>query len=597
VGWCVLAFMFCTPFASASVVISEVLADPIADESLNEWIELYNNGTEAVDLQGWLLGDDTGNDTLEGGQYNGEGTVIPAFGFAMVTDDATRVYNNFNASPAVVKLYVDDSALGNGLKNSGETIYLYSGDELIDTADYPAVAGGSSALLVNGTWQEGIPTPGYPNDGIEIPKEEFPIISPFCDYRTEIITETSFIDEKNVEWKMVATNEYGPKTNLTGRVYLTDLNGKLIKEYKPWTNQSITTKRTSSTYTPNLKKGNTYVLVGNISVGCNDTNKNNDKDFRIFSIPADELSESLLEFITILDLGSDKRARFGQSIRSRVSIYKGNTTKNSVALWIEDRKGKRLSKQSKINVETKFSVNEFTVPLQIIPNCNEKFDDDTYTLVIEGLDVHQEKDIKIADLTSSLCSNADEDSSSKKSSRKKITFEVVNIPPYVHGKESTATVRLWNNEDVEQKIELWSYLYRKSVSYSGMRERNKVMFIVPEQSITDVELKNTPRIEEEGMYKIKFLMKREDRKTADQITMDISIANPIKKTVTEMVRVSSSGQDPITLEGQQAAVNRALPLIVPETLFISPAERTKEFVPLLIILLSAVLNIILILRR
>ena len=88
-------FMFLMKISHA-IVINEIMADTITDESLNEWIELYNDGSSVVNVSGWIIGDDKDNDTLEGGLYNKEGTIIEAFGFAIITDDATRVYNNFN---------------------------------------------------------------------------------------------------------------------------------------------------------------------------------------------------------------------------------------------------------------------------------------------------------------------------------------------------------------------------------------------------------------------------------------------------------------------------------------------------------------------
>ncbi|MEK6876145.1 MAG: lamin tail domain-containing protein, partial [Nanoarchaeota archaeon] len=105
---------------SYGVVINEIMADPIADETLNEWLELYNDGNRDVNVSGWSIGDDNDNDTIEGGLYNNEGAIIPAFGYAIITDDATRVYNNFNVSNDAVRLYVNDSSIGSfGLKNDG----------------------------------------------------------------------------------------------------------------------------------------------------------------------------------------------------------------------------------------------------------------------------------------------------------------------------------------------------------------------------------------------------------------------------------------------------------------------------------------------
>lgn len=44
--------------ARGGVVISEVLFNEIGADVSGEWIEIYNNGTESVDLTGWKIGDE-----------------------------------------------------------------------------------------------------------------------------------------------------------------------------------------------------------------------------------------------------------------------------------------------------------------------------------------------------------------------------------------------------------------------------------------------------------------------------------------------------------------------------------------------------------
>src|SRR3989344_2326313 len=110
---------------SNAIIINEIMADTL-DDKYNEWLELYNDENKEVNVSGWIIGDDDENDTIEGGLYDNEGTIIPAFGYAIITDDATRVYNNFNVSDTAIRLYVNDSSIGkNGLNDAGETIYLY----------------------------------------------------------------------------------------------------------------------------------------------------------------------------------------------------------------------------------------------------------------------------------------------------------------------------------------------------------------------------------------------------------------------------------------------------------------------------------------
>ena len=54
---------------SNGMIINEIMADTIADESLNEWVELYNDQNVSVNVSNWIIGDDSDNDTIEGGLY------------------------------------------------------------------------------------------------------------------------------------------------------------------------------------------------------------------------------------------------------------------------------------------------------------------------------------------------------------------------------------------------------------------------------------------------------------------------------------------------------------------------------------------------
>mgnify|MGYP000173894266 CR=1 FL=1 len=65
-----------------TVVVNEVLAH--SDSAPNDWIELYNNGSTAVDLSGWFLSDDPAART----KYEiADGTMLPAGGYIVFTQD------------------------------------------------------------------------------------------------------------------------------------------------------------------------------------------------------------------------------------------------------------------------------------------------------------------------------------------------------------------------------------------------------------------------------------------------------------------------------------------------------------------------------
>jgi hypothetical protein len=68
----IVGLMMCVLIGSAlgDVMISEIMYDPSGIESKKEWIELYNNGTLSVDMNGWKLNDGTAkNLTLYRGSF------------------------------------------------------------------------------------------------------------------------------------------------------------------------------------------------------------------------------------------------------------------------------------------------------------------------------------------------------------------------------------------------------------------------------------------------------------------------------------------------------------------------------------------------
>ena len=377
------------PIAEAQIIITEIMADPIADETLNEWIEIYNNNTKEIDIKDWQIGDNKDNDTIEGGLYNKEGTIIPAQSYAIITDEMTRVYNNFNISQGTTRLYVDDGSMGNGLRNSGETIWLYNPNkEIISEVTYEETKEGKSYSLNNNTWQKTEPTPGYSN-----------ILRTGCDWKVEIITNQTFIEEP--EFKIKIIKIYGEKNNLTVNRRIKNLFGETIKEYQTLEAENALNYRTYK-YSPNLKSNTAYTIEAEINSSC-DINQENDRtETTIFVQSEQPKEESEIEITKVYDLGRDKEAEWGQTIKIRLKTYKGNTNKKTINLWAEKEK-ERASKQTRINIVTKYTTTELTVPIQLKPNCDKKLKDGEYKIVAEGLDSRSIKKIKIKGISESIC--------------------------------------------------------------------------------------------------------------------------------------------------------------------------------------------------
>ena len=104
-----------------------------------------------------------------------------------------------------------------------------------------------------------------------------------CDYKVEVLADSQEFTKENFTWSMKATKIDGMATNITGTAKIEDSNNKIVKNYKPWTSESISRQKTSSKYSPNLNYGE-YKITAEISVDCNDTDKSNNADVKMISI-------------------------------------------------------------------------------------------------------------------------------------------------------------------------------------------------------------------------------------------------------------------------------------------------------------------------
>ncbi len=389
----IILILLIIPIARAEIIITEIMSNPLADEDLNEWIEIYNNGTEEIDIKGWSIGDDKDNDTLEGGLYNKEGTIIHPQSYAIITDSNTRVYNNFNISQETVKLYTDDETLGNGLRNEGEKVWLYKENEAVQEIEYQSTGEGKTWAYSNDTWAESEPTPGY---GDVIKDYD---VKTGCDWKTEIITNQTFVEEP--EFKIRIEKIFGEKNNLTLNRKIKNVFGETVKEYEPLEVEDALNYRTFD-YSPNLKPGSAYTIEAEINSDC-DTNLENDRAEEIIFVQAEKpKEESELEITQMYDLGSDKEASWGQTIKIRLKAYKGNTEKKAINIWAENN-NEKASKQASVNIEEKYTTTELTIPLQLKPNCDKKLKNGEYKITVEGLDTTTTKRIMISGENKETC--------------------------------------------------------------------------------------------------------------------------------------------------------------------------------------------------
>lgn len=120
-----------TTSAQAHVVINEVLADPVGAETSGEWIEVYNDGANVVELRGWVLEDD-------GGKVDLPAVQLAPFGYALLVNDTYRRSSELDVVPDEDVFLIRLPSLGkSGLSNQGETLRLMDNSGMV-VSSFPA---------------------------------------------------------------------------------------------------------------------------------------------------------------------------------------------------------------------------------------------------------------------------------------------------------------------------------------------------------------------------------------------------------------------------------------------------------------------------
>ena len=166
-----------------AVVLNEIMPNPVGDDNQDgldgEWVELYNNTNQQIDIAGWYIEDLAGNQIEIGGlsdslpTTNGGVTTIDAFGWLVVY--MNRAVLN-NTGTETVYLYDDNDMLQNGYTytagassgndpEDGNTPGSPNGDDDISGTFGSASVGKSDARIPDGIgiWVDPEPTAGEPN--------------------------------------------------------------------------------------------------------------------------------------------------------------------------------------------------------------------------------------------------------------------------------------------------------------------------------------------------------------------------------------------------------------------------------------------------
>jgi hypothetical protein len=163
-------FLFLLPnIVSAQIIFTEVMYNPSGTDTGREWVEIFNTGTESVDITTLKLFEDSVNHKISA--YSGI-NLLSTGQYAIIADNPEKFHADFNFDGIIF-----DSAFS--LNNTGEEIKLInSAGSIVDTFNYSIELGGNdtgNSLQLNDVgWIPAVPTPGEINaaDAVDENDEE-----------------------------------------------------------------------------------------------------------------------------------------------------------------------------------------------------------------------------------------------------------------------------------------------------------------------------------------------------------------------------------------------------------------------------------------
>ncbi len=592
----------------AEIIINEIMYNAEGNDNNKEFIEIYSD--KPINLSDFIIADSSSNDTL---------TLLQEADsdYYLITEEG------FNLSNIESSVYSAGATIGNNL-NAQDTLYLYhKNNTLIQSISYTDICGsGRSLEYFNGSFHCSFydgGTPGRPNSIMNL------------DYSNIIINEL-FPNPQGNDDDLMPNGEFielynkeNNNTNLAGIYFKDSSNHKIhISDTTTINGTTINSENCLAVYmngfsgflnNDGFEEITLYDPDGNIidKVTYSDPPEalsaslsNNMWHYRLptpnkENQKIDPKTESEFYIHGIEDLNDENETEFGDIVKVRFSVYKGDTTKNSIKVYIENEED-RITKITKAYLYNKFTNYTLTIPLFIYPNCNEKLEDGDYYAKVAWTSSSEEEDEFKIKVNGINMKNCDKIYVEKKPRRGTLDYKLVEAPSSIEiDKEFTSTIKLTNNNDEDLLVDISSYVYRGPKSYSGDRELNKRTVLVEEGKSNNFELKNTITQAEPGPYSLKIKIKREDQKTEKAITKKVNIIypEPEEKTIELQENLKSESpsiiieQNPNQITAERSPLLMILEARKPKLIYESPSIKSKKLSTSFLIALLAIYSAIL----
>ena len=352
------------------------------------------------------------------------------------------------------------------------------------------------------------------------------VVSPTNNISCNISLETQIIDDQifqtnnKIKFKHQLSNQSFP---FIIEYWIEDLFGNTVK------NKVETTNTNSKSFTPKInEKDRIFLLKSKLDfIACNNSNsKQYDEQILLVkntgSLNQKNSDDDIIENEIVI-IGTDKEEYFfGDEVMVNLYVKKGDSSKTVVNAKIKAKN--IVSPTTKTYYKDKNTEYEIKFPILLNNNCDEKYNEGKYELVIEGLGTKTTKQINLKN-SNQICYHKEPKQSKITNSNYKLDeFELIYFTnKSASNDEIISMVQIFNNDNVSHNYSIYSYVYNGPKSYSGSRTLNmqNISIIPGEKEV--VFLKNNLQKEFIGKANLKIRMKKDTDKTQKEITSFIEI--------------------------------------------------------------------------
>ncbi|PIN69024.1 hypothetical protein COV93_07140, partial [Candidatus Woesearchaeota archaeon CG11_big_fil_rev_8_21_14_0_20_43_8] len=543
-----------TSFVDA-IQINEIMHNPEGNDNNKEFIEILLD--VAISLNGSIIMDASSNDTLVVKKYTNSS-------YALIVEEG------FDYSGLDCSIYSAGATIGNGL-TKGEMISLLFNGTVI-SADIPAYGDGNGmSAEYSETWMESEVYGGTPCNQNSVMQEDNTTGSgkedereEDCDIFLKVTTDKTIYEGD--EQVQIHNDVTGDIEDWSIEYWIEDIYGDIVKQKKNTTNEN------TKVWSPKVS-GMAYIAKGILHSGCGTANAES-----LFAVRG-EVGENEEENIEMPDNESRIQIvettygtyppRFGDILYVEAEIYKGDTRKTVIEAYIHDDE-KTISEKTKIYVDNKYETIKSRLPLMIKPDCDGKMQDGSYTITIKGLDAEAETSITVEGISEDSC---------KEVIKKVNITQKKQSPPKIESFYSRKKIfdvgdNITINAKVKTSTQATAYLCLGQMEIETEGDETLTFETTVPYDRTRYLL---AMIDQEGMGIIEKLY--------------INATEDGKDEKETCICEQTDCEQAVSIETKSKTVPIITGDVVADIVYESDDQKTKKYIPYLILTLSAILNI------